>query len=94
MKKIKVSKVNVGDWISTESIFSSVNKNNELEESRSIAEIIEMKKKYATIKYWKLVGKEIIEKGKKNISKEFVYNLLDKKEVLDIKKRLILENLK
>ncbi len=82
----------MGDWISTSPIFNALTKDYKLYSSRKIAEVIFINKDGIGIKCWNMEGKEIMHRG--IIDKEEKIFLLEDDETLDIKKRLILHNLK
>jgi hypothetical protein len=92
MKQIKVSEVNVGDWLATPSIFVG----NPLKEIFTIMKVKKIdkisKKRYnIQIRSWEVIGDKVLESG---IATEIktIYRL-EEGELMNIKKTIILMGL-
>jgi len=95
MKRITSTELKEGDWIRTKPIYNSVNKNNELVGIYFLCYVKEIKGKRVYIKTWTITEdtEDKITKGGMFSKGEQVY-LLDKGELMNLKKEIILENLK
>lgn len=96
MKPIKTSEMRVEDWISTEKVFDVLTKDNKLTYRQLIAEVVGIEynpDRKIRIKCWEIIGEEVVKVLHKSFGKGEVF-LLDRKEVLGIKKKLILSGLK
>lgn len=98
MKPIKSKDLKEGDIVTTEKIFDVIDKNRRLYSRRTIMEVKKIiiksdNKPDIYVKCWEIVG-DGIEIKETNLPYTIgELNLLDGKELMDFKKRLILENL-
>lgn len=91
MKLIKPNKLKEGDWFRTQPIYNSLNKKNEIMGIYSLCYVEKIKGKDIYIKNWVITGNKIV-KGAIFSAKEEIY-LLNKKELMEFNKRLILLSL-
>ena len=96
MKPIKTKDLKVGDWIAWEGIFSHINVYNEIEKQQTFAKIIKItQNKYNNFDYqirtYTQTGRRITVGG--IIGQNEPIYLLNKEEIVNLTKHLILLNL-
>ena len=94
MKQIKKSELKEGDWISTSQIYNPIQHAttiiNELRGHQKVAEVIKIENNKITMRHWRMIEGDSYEEIMTRKGEVF---LLEMEELLEIKKRLILNNL-